>query len=255
MTRPLMSLLPLLALLAAHTPARAAPPVAVTQFSDCTEFVGVAPVPLATARPLVPARYLLVEAGSNAQLVVRVADCHSVKVGPWPARPGRVAQIGLIIQSPDGTATDPNTSINNYTLSYATNSVPLAAQLRAAGVPAELDLDLLIEATPAGSGQAFYAAVSPELAGTPDWFLHGSVKEPGFNTSFLANWWRLNGTRQTRMATTINNIAFDFGSVVSFTTARNSVVGGLVGGNHIAVFPVSFRGAFPAGTLRTTVTP
>ena len=37
--------------------------------------------------------------------------------------------------------------------------------------------------------------------------------------------------------------------------AFDGLVGRLIGGNHIAVFPVSFRGAFPAGTMRTTVTP
>jgi len=166
-----------------------------------------------------------------------------------------VAQIGLIIRSPDGTALDPNTSINNYTLTYATNSAPLAALLRSAGVPAELDVGLAIESTAAGSGQEFYAAVSPEVNGTPDWFLHGSVKTPGFNTSFLANWWRLNGQRETKMATTIDHIAFDFSSAVSFTTARSSVVGGLIGGNRIGMFPVSFRGAFPNATMVTTVSP
>ncbi len=255
MNKPPFPLLIPLALLAVQAPASAAPALPQVLFSDCTEFVGVTPVPLDAATALVPARYTLASNAGQAQLVVRVADCQAVKVGQWPARRGRVAQIGLIILSPDGTATDPATSINNYTLSYASNSALLVAALRAGGVPAELDLGLNIEANPMGTGQAFYAAISPEGTGTPDWFLQGSVQTPTVNTSFLANWWRLNGRRQTKMATTINNIAFDFGSAVSFTTARGSTVGALIGGNHIATIPLSFRGAFPLGTMVTTVGP
>lgn len=225
-------------------------PLAV-QFSRCTEFVGVQPIDAAAARAQVPPHYLPVVDAAGARLVVRVADCEAVRVGPLPARPGRVAQIGVIIVSPDGTATDPNTSINNYTLSYATNSAALALALRASGVPAALDPGLAIEAS---TGGEFYAAVSPDLdADSPTWFLHGSVNTPSFGTSFLANWWRSSGGRDTKMSTDIGAISFDFGSDVAFTTARRNLVGALLPGNQVPQFPVSFRGAFAAGTMLVTV--
>lgn len=246
-----MHRLPLsIALLTLATVSQAAPD---TRFARCTEFVGVAPVALAAAQALVPPRYTLVAPGGQAQLVVRVADCAEVQVGRQPARPGRVAQIGVIIASPDGTATDPATSINNYTLTYASNSPALVTALRAAGVPAVLDAGLVIETHPVAGGQEFYAAVSPELNLAPAWFLHGTVQTPSVPTSFLANWWRLNGRAETKMATTIPLISFDFASTVSFTTTRQGAVGSLLAGNQVAGFPLSFRGAFDLGTMVTSV--
>jgi hypothetical protein len=224
------------------------------QFAQCTEFVGVAPVDALQARALVPARYALVGDAAGARLVVRAADCASVRVGALPARPARVAQVGLIIVSPDGTGTDPNTSINNYTLSYASNSPALVAALRAAGVPAALDTGLAYEVSPpSGPGSEFYVAVSPEFDASPTWFLHGSVNTPTFATSFLANWWRADGSRETKMATDIASISFDFASQVNFSTSRLNTLGRLVGSNRAPAFVQSFRGAFAAGTMVVTV--
>ncbi len=226
----------------------------VVRFNGCTEWVGVAAADAAGVRALVPARYTPVVDGAGAKLVVRVADCSAVRVGALPARPGRVAQIGAIIFSPDGTATDPNTSINNYTFAYATNSLPLAVALRATGVPAALDPGLTIESTPAGASNEFYAAVSPDLdSGSPTWFLHGSVVTPTVTIPFLANWWRYGGGRETKMATDIPAIAFDFSSTMAFTTARGNLVGALLPGNEVRNFQITFRGAFDAGTMTVTV--
>lgn len=196
----------------------------------------------------------MVSDAAGARLVVRAADCAAVRVGNAPARPGRVAQIGLIIVSPDGTAVDPNTAINNYTLTYASNSPALVLALRAAGVPAALDTGLAFEvsATPSG-GSEFYASASPELDASATWHLHGSVNPPVVPTSFLANWWRLSGTRETKMATDIAAISFDFSSPVAFATSRSNVVGQLLGRNGIASFPVSFHGSFAAGTMTVSV--
>jgi hypothetical protein len=239
------------------------------QFSLCTEFVGLAPVNTAGARALVPARYNVVtdiSSVNGATLVVRVTDCKGVKVGGLPARAGRVAQIGVLISSPDGTATDPNTSINNYTISYASNVPALVLGLLANGVPAVLDVGLAYEFAPASAPTGtseLYAAVSPELdtlAASPTWFLHGSVKTPGFNTTFLANWWRSReggaNPRQVKMSSTFPAIAFDFSSVVSFTTSRLNTVGKLLpAGNQVASFPISFRGAYDAATMVVSSAP
>jgi hypothetical protein len=158
------------------------------KFSDCTEFAGVAPVALDAARSLVPARYQLVADAQGAKLVVRVVQCKGVQVGDQGRRSGRVAQVGLMIQSPDGTATDPNTSINNDTLSYVSDHPTLVVGLGALGVPAALDTSLTIEATPvAANAQEFYAAVAPVFGTAPTWFLHGTVNTPTVPTPFLAN--------------------------------------------------------------------
>ncbi len=224
-------------------------------FSDCTEFVGVAPVNEAAARALVPNRYMLIADSAGAKLVVRIADCKAVRVGTLPARPGTVAHIGITIASPDGTGTDPNTSINNYTLTYATNSAALALLLRGAKVPAVLDPDLAYEFAPTQGPSELYASVTPEFGVSPTWFIHGTVTNPSFPTPFLANWWFGQGTWQTKMATDIPTILFDFNSNVSFYTTRNSVVGRLIGSNKISNFPLSFRGQFAVGTMTISVTP
>ncbi|RVU49288.1 hypothetical protein [Rubrivivax rivuli] len=248
---------PLLALASGDGPGGSQPPT--VQFTQCTEFVGVAVVDAAAARALVPARYTLVADAAGARLVVRAADCAAVRVGARPARPGRVAQVGLIIVSPDGTGTDPNTAINNYTLGYVSNSPALVQALRGAGVPAVLDEGLAYTApapTAAGGSGDLFVAVAPEHpAAGPRWFLHGTVNVPGFDTSFLANWWVAGpGGRETKMATTLPLISFDFGSQVSFTTQRQGALATLLPGHRIENFVLSFRGAFPAATMVTTVT-
>jgi len=242
-----------LCLAAAAAPATGAQ----VQFSRCTEFVGVAAADAARVRALVPLRYAPIVDAAGAKLVVRVADCEAVRIGSLPARPGRVAQIGVIIISPDGTGTDPNTAINNYTLSYVTDSAALALLLRAAGVPAAIDTGLAIESTPAGAANEFYAAVSPEIdTGSPTWFLHGTVNTPALASPFLANWWRYGSGRETKMATDIPTINFDFGSVMAFTTSRHNLVGRLLpGGNQVSNFQLTFRGAFAEGTMTVTSVP
>lgn len=224
-------------------------------FSKCTEFVGVAPVAETAARALVPARYHLIADAAGARLVVRIADCEGVRAGAAPRRPGTIAHIGILIASPDGTATDPNTSINNYTLSYASNVPALVHLLRAADVPAVLDSNLAYESTPAHGASELYAAVTPALAASPTWFLHGTVTSPAFATTFLANWWFARGRGETKMATTFPVILFDFSSQISFYTSRNNVIGQLIGSNKISNFPLSFRGAYDSAHMIVTENP
>ncbi len=129
----------------------------------------------------------------------------------------------------------------------------LAAALRAAGVPATLDRGLALEVSPPDApGAEFYAAVTPELDGPATWFLHGRVNPPTVPTSFLANWWRFDGGRETKMATDIPLIRFDFASAMRFATSRGNVIGRLVGANGLDGFPLSFHGQFDAGTMAVT---
>lgn len=239
----------------AQAAAWAAKPLTVS-LAQCTEFVGIAPVEFAAARALVPARYTLQTDNGHARLVVRVSDCASVAVGPLPARPGRVAHIGLMIDSPDGTGTDPNTSINNYTLSYASNLPALVLALRAARVPAVVDTALAYEFTPAQGPAEFYTAVAPDLGvDSPRWSLHGSITSPTIPSPFLANWWAASPGQQTKMATTIPLILFDFSAQVAFYTARGNAIGRLIGANAVGNFPLSFRGAFDSATMVVTQSP
>ena len=206
---------------------------ATVTFANCTEFVGLAPVSLTEARRLVPAQYTLATDNVTATLVVRVADCRRVRVGRAAGRAGTVAQVGILITSPDGTATDPNTSINNYTLTYASNSRDLVELLREARIPAVLDADLAYEFAPTTGPSELYAAVTPGPAPSPTWFIDGTVTTPGFTTRFLANWWSASRGRDAKMSTDIPDISFDFTSAVAFHTASGNVLGRLIGGTKI----------------------
>jgi hypothetical protein len=81
------------------------------------------------------------------------------------------------------------------------------------------------------------------------------VTNPTFATPFLANWWFAKGRDETKMATTIPEIFFDFTSTVSFYTSRNNVIGQRIGSNKISNFPLSFRGAFASGHMTVTKKP
>lgn len=249
--------LPLALVFSASAAAAHGPQALTVQFQQCTEFVGVAAADAQRVRALLPQRFTPVTDAAGAKLVIRVADCAAVKVGALPARPGRVAQVGAMVFSPDGTGTDPNTAINNYTLAYATNAPALALALRGFGVPAALDPGLAIEATPTGGANGaaeFYAAVSPDLtAASPTWFLHGTVFTPAYNSPFLANWWLGVGAADVKMATDIPSIAFDFGSEMHFATSRGNGIGALLPGNAVTAWQLTFRGAFAAGTMTVSV--
>jgi hypothetical protein len=225
------------------------------EFTQCTEFVGVTPVSETAARAMVPQRYQLVADAAGARLLVRVTDCEGIRVGSLPRRPGRIAQTGIVIVSPDGTATDPNTAINNYMLSYATNLPALVERLRRADVPAVLDLNLAYEFAPPQGPSELYAATTPAFGSAPTWFIHGTVTQPGIQTTFLANWWFAQGNSETKMATTFPVIFFDFTSAVALYTSRNNRLGQLIGGNQIERFPLSFRGAYGNARMAITETP
>jgi hypothetical protein len=225
------------------------------QFSQCSEFVGLVPVDAAKAQALLPARYALVVDGANtARLVVRMSDCKAIRVGALPARAGRLAQAGLLIVSPDGSASDPYTGINNYTLTYATNLPALALGLQAQGVPAALDASMEYAVTPPlGAGSTLYASVAPELGDQTRFFLDGTVNTPTYSSTFLANWWRLGGNArdatQTRMQTSFPTISFDFASSVAFTTNPSNVLGRLTGTSRVTSFAVTYRGTYDAATM------
>lgn len=218
-------------------------------FEDCTEFVGIAPVDGTKARSLLPSRYTLVTDTEGAKLVVRIANCQSIRVNQHHPQPGTVAHIGLMVYSPDGTATDPNTSINNYTLSFTSNVAELVKSLRQADIAASFDANLAYEFSPATGPSELYAAVTPDNPASTSWFVHGTVTNPLIPSPFLANWWASTHKGQVKMATDIPLIYFDFTSNVRFFTSRQNPIGDLIGSNQIASFPLSFRGQFASATM------
>ena len=229
-------------------------------FINCTEFAGVASVDVAKAQALVPSRYTLFTDADGAKLVVRVSDCAGISVNGRHPRPGRVAHIGIEVVSPDGTGTDPLTSINNYTLTYASNVPALVSGLGLFGVPAVFDAGLDYEYAPPTGPSQLYASVSPENGNSPTWFLYGTVTNPTYPSPFLANWWYspMNTwphSGEVKMATTFPTIYFDFTSTVSFYTSRSNLIGLLIGGNTVANFPVSYRGQYQTAQMTVTTLP
>jgi hypothetical protein len=126
----------------------------------------------------------------------------------------------------------------------------LVLGLQAAGVPAALDAAMEYAVTPPlGTGSALYAAVAPELGDPTRFFLDGSVNRPTFATTFLANWWRVDGRTQIRMQTDFPTISFDFASSVAFTTSSANVLGRLTGTNRVTSFAITYRGVYDAATM------
>jgi hypothetical protein len=98
---------------------------------NCTELIGLGPVPFVTARALVPASYLPIPFNGSAGLVIRAARCEGVGFDKGAAQAAIVAQVGIAVVSPDGRG-----DINNYTLVYSTDNDQLAKELSQSGRPA-----------------------------------------------------------------------------------------------------------------------
>ena len=208
-------------------------------FAGCSEVASVAPVPVAQARPAVPANLALAGDGTVAPFVVRIANCSSVRVDGGPSESGTVAQLGVGIVSPDGTG-----DINNYVAGYYTTSLRLALRLQLLGISAQwaprLDYDL--------SGSTLDIDVRPPSR--PAFHVTSQVVEPPSSTiPFVANWWEQRGSRLTKMSTPIP--AIHFGSAqTTLTTAPRSPLASLLGAPQIASFPFldSFN-RFDAATM------
>lgn len=224
------------------------------EFSGCSEYVGTGPVPFARAAQFVAAPFVTVNDGSgNATLVVRAAQCASVKVENFPAESGTVAHIGIVVVPPDGTG-----DINNYTLAYATSSRRLAQRLERAGLTVLTDSDLVYEVTPAPpvTSSELYVEVSPDSAA--GWSITGAVQANAFLTiPFTANWWAKVREGGLKMSTAIPSIAFK-PAQARIITRRSSVLGQLLNANSydqfgVRPFDFNVRGEFAAGQMTVTV--
>lgn len=227
-------------------------------FKECTEFVGVTPVDRVKAAALVPNQFkvarLFSTDATKASIVVRVSRCKSVSVDGGPGKRGTVAHIGINIESPDLIPAPAGNVINNYTVTYASDSQELVEKLQLAGVPAEFDRNLTYEFSPMGKPEGeLYAAITTDS--TPHWFVHGNTGELAFGPMpFFANWWRSGGGYSTKMASTFPSISFFDASGVSLFTARSNLVGNLIGGNKMPTFSeLPVRGVFYSAEMRVTV--
>jgi hypothetical protein len=215
---------------------------------NCTELIGLGPVPFATARALVPASYVLIPFNGSAGLVIRAAHCEGVGFDKGAAQPAIVAQVGIAVVSPDGSG-----DINNYTLLYSTDNDQLAKELSQAGQPAVLDKQLCYEFSPDASGNGeIYAAVSPAVQ--PAWFLTGSAGPPApSGTPTVANWWFDGSRGVVKVATSIPSISYGTANF-SLHTSKSSLLGSLIGGNTYGAFVFfNARGVFSVAGLAVTV--
>lgn len=218
------------------------------RLNDCSEFIGVAQIPLARVQPLVPPPFLIAEGPPGfASLVVRASLCRAASMDGSPPEPVRVGQVGVVLVPPDGTG-----DINNYTLLYATDNRRLALGLEVAGLPVLFDPDLVYEVTPdpPGAGGELFVDASPLTS--PAWFLSGTVNDPppGPAFPFVANWWFRTRSGRLEMSTSIPLLSYGSGSVQVYTR-RNSLLGGLIGGNT-SLFGVNLRGVFAKAVMSVT---
>ncbi len=212
-------------------------------FNDCNELASIATLPVAQARTVVPAQFALGGNGTVAPFVVRVADCSAVSVDGSALEPGTVAQLGVGIVSPDGTG-----DINNYVAWYYTTSLRLALRLKLLGIPAEWSPRLAYDL----AGGTLEIDVRPPSH--PPFHVTAPVVEPGPTAvPFAANWWRLNGSRLTKMSTPIPAIRFG-GATTTLTTPAGSALGRLFGSPTLTSFPFldSFN-RFPSAPMTVSV--
>jgi hypothetical protein len=198
------------------------------EFTNCVETIGVALVPTASARALVPAPFVLAGEGQSVTpLVVRTARC-AIAVPGGPARTGEIVQIGSIVSPPDGGG-----NINIYTIFYYTSDTRLALELRQAGVNAEyvstIDYDYN------SSGNSLQVRLQPP--GLPKIEVSGTVSPSSVPAgSFVANWWQAAKGSFVKMSTNVLAI-MSGGANLALTTSQDSPLGRLTGGSSTG-FPV-----------------
>jgi hypothetical protein len=176
-------------------------------FSNCTEYAGFVPVPLANAAPFVPAGYTVALASpGEANAIVRVAHCASVVIDGQATGSGTVAQLGVNIVPPDGTG-----DINNYTVWYDTDGLALSQALRRAGIDAEFDPALVYERRPDRDGETARLIIANGVEPAPPFVIDSQVLIPTAATQaidFTANWWQTNRGATAEMASDFPNILF-----------------------------------------------
>ncbi|WP_334897457.1 hypothetical protein [Nostoc sp.] len=227
--------------------------IQTVDFTKCSEFVGLAPIPLGNVKNLVPQSYAIsgTEIG-KANLVVRSTQCEGFGVGNSETQPGTLAQVGVNIVSPDGTG-----DINNYTLWYVTNNLNLATILQQAGINAKLVPALTYNFTSDDTGSGGNLDVNVPLPANPSFTISGYEFDPPSTDPsllYVANWWQSTQNTTIKTNTTFPNIRFA-NSAVTLYTDPNSDLGNLIGRGSTAFTTLSLRGRFDEAHMDVIVTP
>jgi hypothetical protein len=218
-------------------------------FANCTEYAGLAPIPLANAAGLVPAPFVPASYGPGlTALIIRTATCKSASIEGGPSHPGTVLQVGININPPNNTG-----NINNYTLWYLTDSHELAVGLQRAGIRAEEDPLLLFDPTtnPDGNGHVFLInGISPPLL----------IDSPAISptpstapTDFIAEWWQGNAVETNDMFGTYPGILFGAESPdVNLLVPPGSPLAKIIGGTKINFSALSVENEIPSSHLHVS---
>jgi hypothetical protein len=209
------------------------------QFSECNVFAGLANVPAANARALVPAEYTLAGNAPNATMVVRVVHCNDVVVDGTSRGSTIISHIGIGIVGPDTTV-----NLNNYTLWYATDNAVLHAKLTAAGLDADMSNSLGIGLATNGT-----LSVVSSSSHTPSFRVDGTATLPtAAPVPTSATWWE-NGNHGAVSSKTVLPV-IQFGTAHSvLTTPANSALAALIGGTSLTFAVLDSYNLFPAGTM------
>jgi hypothetical protein len=218
-------------------------------FTNCTEYAGFVPVPLANAEPFVPAGYEVALASpGEANAIVRVAHCASVVIDGAATGAGTVAQLGVNIVPPDGTG-----DINNYTVWYDTDGFALSQALRQAGIAAAFDPVLFYDRMPSSDGQTARVVIANGVDPAPPFIIDSTVLIPTSATQpidFTANWWQTNGSATAVMASDFPNILFGAESTgVTIEVIPGTRLAQLLGADSGTFVGLSVSNVIPVGHM------
>jgi len=211
------------------------------EFDGCVVFAGIGLVPTAKARALVPAEYTLAGDAEHARIVVRVARCSGSVVDGKNTGPMIVSHIGIGLIGPDTT-----TSINNYTLWYATDNARLHAKLTALGVNADKTNSLSLTLN---AGTLSVLSSSPH---TPSFQVLGTAVPPtAAPIPTTGTWWDDGCHGTVRSRTPIPAIQFGTAHTV-LTTPAGSPLAALIGGTSFTFSVLDSYNTFPTSPMQVT---
>jgi hypothetical protein len=209
------------------------------QFSNCNVFAGLANVPAANARALVPAEYTLAGTAQNATIVVRVVHCDNVVVDGKDRGSTIISHIGIGLVGPDTSV-----NLNNYTLWYATDNAQLHAKLTAIGLNADKSNALSIGLSTSGA-----LTVLSSSSHTPSFQVRGTATLPtAAPVPTSATWWENGNHGAVSSKTVLPVIQFGTAHTV-LTTPANSALAALIGGTSLTFSVLDSYNLFPTGTM------
>jgi hypothetical protein len=194
----------------------------------------------------VPSQYALAGDSTNALLVVRIASCAEVSVDGKKSGQARTAQIGVMLNGPDGSA-----DINNYLLWFVTDLGTLHGKLQAAGIKNGNDQQLQLAFEPiGGTGTLTIDVSSPRFPAFP---LLGTAQAPSSPPqSFLANWFADGDHGTLRMQTSFSQLRFGTADLV-LTPSPDSELAELIGSPSLRFTVLNSYNEWQAATMQATL--